>query len=162
MSFSSAVPFVRENPSLYSTPPRKDLVYEVSLRTTPSSSWLKELQGAHRLVQALLQGQLLGLYELLDFVVWPDGLFARVSLRGPSSLSEFLKFLKEKTVPSGEPTVSFWDDELQWIKLIPEDRLEGSTRLFLETADRIRKAVELSGGYSPNLFFYYRNPRRMK
>src|SRR5579871_2276599 len=98
---SQAVPFVRENPSLYSTPPRKNLTYEVSLRAAPSSSWLKELQGAHRLLQALLQGQLLGIYELLDFVIWSDGLFARVSLRGPSSLSEFLKFLKEKTIPSG-------------------------------------------------------------
>jgi hypothetical protein len=156
---SPAFPRIEESPSPYSPTPWSNPVYEISLRTAHSSDWLRDLPGAHRLVQGLFQGELLGRYELLDFLIWPEGLLTRVSLKGASSLSEFLVFLREKSTPSGEAYANFWDDELQWIKLVPLERLPESTRAFLQTADRIRREVQLSRGFSPNLFFFYRNSR---
>jgi hypothetical protein len=159
MSLSSSAPFLRESPFSYAAPPPKNVVYEISLRANVSSSWLKDLPGAHRLVQALLQGQLLGKYELLDFLIWPEGLFTRVSLKGAPSLAGFLKFLKERTIPAGEPSGDFWDEELQWIMLVPPERMAESTRDFLHKADRLRLRMNQSRGFSPNLFFFYRNSR---
>jgi hypothetical protein len=155
MSYLS-FPHIQETPFEYQAQPRKNLFYEVSLKTSPSSDWLKELQGAHRLVQSLLQGELMGQYELLDFLIWPEGVFTRVSLKELSSLSEFLRFLKEKSAPAGESPSAFWDDELQWIRLIPADKLDESTRDFLQTVNRVREEVDRSRGFSPNLLFFYR------
>jgi hypothetical protein len=159
MSCFHAVPHLHETPLEYGPSPQKDIVYEVSLRTKDSSDWLKDLQNAHRLVQAMVQGQLLEEYDLLDFVIWPEGVFTRVSLKGIPSLANFLRLLKEKSVPAGTSTSRFWDDDLQWIKLVPADDLSESTRLFLERAERVRREVSRSFGFSPNLFFFYRNPR---
>ncbi len=150
--------FVRENPFEYPHSPRS-LVYEVSLRTASYSHWLSDLQGAHRLVQTLLQGHLKGEYQLLDFVLWPKGLFTRVLLKDVPTLSGFLGSLKERSSFPGESPKAFWEDEPQWIRLVPPDKLEESTRLFLERADQIRQEVERPRGSSPNLFFFYRDPR---
>jgi hypothetical protein len=108
-------------------------------------------------VQTLLQGELLGRYELLDFLIWPEGTFLRVRL--PQDLSEFLRFLKDRSVPAGELPQAYWDDELQWLRLIPEDKVADSTNRFLETCGKIREQAENSKGSEPNLFFYYRNER---
>ena len=137
-------------------------MYEISLRTVVYSDWLKELQGAHRLVQSLLQGQLMGQYHLLDFMIWPRGIFTRVALREASSLSEFLKFLKEKSIPAGETTKSYWDDEPQWIKLVTPEKLSESPRSFLLRADQVRQDVSQSEGFSPSLYFFYRDSRLSK
>ena len=162
MSYYSTplLPQVRETPFRYSSF-KENFIYEISLRTASSRPWLQELQAAHRLVQALLKGELLGQYELFDFLIWPDGFFARVSLKKSFSLSEFLAFLKDKTAPAGDPT-GFWDDELQWIKLIPSEKLSESTEAFLQTASQIHKGLQKSNGYSPSLFFFYRNSKLSK
>ena len=154
----SSLPRFEETPLVYGSSPEKRWVYEVSLGTPAGADWLGALPGAHRLVQTLLQGQLLGQYELLDFLVWPGGLFTRISL-GASPLSDFLNYLKERTIPAGEPSFHYWDEELRWIKLIPPGEMKDSTLGFLEKAAHIRQAVEKSGGASPNLLFFYRNPR---
>ena len=153
---------VQEDKFKYSTPSGNGFVYEISLRTVAYSDWLKELQGAHRLVQSLLQGQLMGQYHLLDFLIWPRGIFTRVALRDASSLREFLKFLKEKSVPAGEPSRSFWDDEPQWIKLVAPEKLSESTGSFLLKADQVRREVGQSEGFSPSLYFFYRDSRLSK
>lgn len=160
MSYSALVehPFVHENSFEYPASPRS-LVYEVSLRTASYSHWLSDLQGAHRLVQTLLQGHLTGEYQLIDFFLWPKGLFTRIILKDAPTLSGFLGFLKERSSLPGESSRSFWDDEPQWIRLVPADKLEESTQQFLERADQVRQEVEQSHGSSPNLFFFYRDPR---
>lgn len=154
MSSSS---LLQEIPLTYGIPSRSGRLYEVGLRTVPRSDWLRDLSGAHRLVQTLLQGELLGRYELLDFLIWPEGTFLRVRL--PHDLSEFLRFLKDRSVPAGKMSQAYWDDELQWLRLIPEDKVADSTRRFLETSGKLREQTELSQGAEPNLFFYYRNQR---
>jgi len=154
---SSTALVVRENPSSYSPFSRKNVVYEVALGVDPSSSWLKDLSHAHRLVQTLLQGELLGDYELLDFLIWPEGLLTRVSLKKTPSLSEFLRSLKEKSAPAQEDYRRLWREEPQWIRLVPPEKLEESTRLFLETAQSVQLGLSDS---TPGLFFFYRNPRR--
>jgi hypothetical protein len=154
----SSHPVLRESPSGYSSP-ADNPVFEVGLGTPSTSRWLGEIQGAHRLVQTLFQGELLDRYELLDFLVWPGGLFIRLSLKGPSTLGSFLQFLKERSTPAGESLGAYWDDELQWIQRVPAEKLPESTRTFLQTADRIRGESFQSRGFSPNLFFFYRNPR---
>lgn len=158
MSYFCDFPHLHEAPLEYSPSPRREVVYEVSLRARADSDWLKELQNAHRLTQVLLQGHLLGEYELLDFLIWPEGVFTRVSLTGVPSLAGFLRLLKEKSVPAGTSPSLHWDDDLQWLKLIPPEGLSESTRLFLERADRVRREVSRSFGFSPNLLFFYRNP----
>jgi hypothetical protein len=155
----STLPQVRENSSPYGEPPAPNLVCEISLRTAFYSDWLRELPGAHRLVQTLLQGQILGHYDLLDFLIWPEGVFTRISLKGASSLADFLKFLREKSTPVGTNPKVFWSDELRWIKLVTPEQLNESTRLFLQRADQIRREVSESHGSAPNLFFFYRDPR---
>lgn len=156
---STFFPSVQEPPSPYSPFSREHAVYEVSLKVPPRFSWLKELSHAHRLVQALLQGELLGDYELFDFLVWPEGLFTRVSLKKTPSLAEFLRSLKEKSAPPEGDHRGFWEDELLWIRLVTPENLPESTRFFLETAESLRRSLVGSGGGSPNLFFFYRNPR---
>jgi hypothetical protein len=152
---------VQEPPSRYSSFKEK-FTYEISLRTAFSNDWLKELRYAHRLVETLSKGDLLGQYDLWDFLIWPDGFFTRISLKGSFSLSEFLIFLKEKSTPAGNSVADFWDDELQWIKLIPPEKLLESTEAFLQTASRIHQGLQQSNGYSPSLFFFYRNSRLSK
>ena len=154
MSSSS---LLQEVPFTYGIPSRPARLYEVGLRTAPHSNWLRDLPGAHRLVQTLLHGELLGRYELLDFLIWPEGTFLRIRL--PQDLSEFLRFLKDRSVPAGEKAEAFWDDELQWLRLIPEDKVADSTSRFLETCGMVREKVGNSKGLEPNLFFYYRNER---
>ena|SRR5579872_2455169 len=153
---------VREDPFKYSTPSGNEYIYEISLRTVAYSDWLKDLQGAHRLVQSLLQGQLMGQYHLLDFLIWPRGIFTRVALKNASSLSEFLKFLKEKSLPAGETPGSFWDDEPQWLKLVTPEKLSESTESFLLKADQVRREISQSQGFSPSLYFFYRDSRLSK
>ena len=148
---------LQEIPFTYGIPFRSGRLYEVGLRTVPHSNWLRDLPGAHRLVQTLLQGELLGRYELLDFLIWPEGTFLRVRL--PQDLSEFLRFLKDRSVPAGELPQAYWDDELQWLRLIPEDKVADSTNRFLETCGKIREQMQKSMGREPNLYFYYRNER---
>ncbi|HTC20275.1 MAG TPA: hypothetical protein VK859_05460 [bacterium] len=155
---SPVTPGVHETPFRYSSS-RENFAYEVSLRTASSSPWLGELRAAHRLVQVLLRGELLGQYELLDFLIWPEGLLTRVSLRGSFSLSEFLSLLKEKSAPAGGAPGRFWDDELQWIKLVPPEKIPESTGAFLQTAGRIRQGLPTAGGAASPLFFFYRNSR---
>jgi len=152
------VSVVQEIQSGYSAPFR-EMVYEVSLRTAAYSDWLKKINGAHRLLQALLQGQMMGQYQLLDFIIQPDGLFTRVTLKNGSSLSDFLNWVKEKSIPAGEPSRAFWNDELQWIKLVPPDRLAESTRLFLQKAESLHREVHLTESGPPELFFFYRDQR---
>jgi hypothetical protein len=156
-SSSNLNPFVQERSFEYSTTPNKEFTYEISLRTAAYTDWLKELQGAYRLTQALLQGQLMGHYQLLDFLIWPQGIFTRIALKDISSLSEFLKFLKEKSIPAGETTPAFWDDELQWIKLVPPENRTESTQSFLLKANELRRKINQSQGFSPSLFFFYRD-----
>lgn len=160
MSFSPSADSLlslQENPFEYNVSPRSGLIYEVSLRVRNSTDWLKDLQAAHRLVQVLLQGQLLGQYELLDFLIWPEGLFARVLLSKTTSLSNFLRFLKEKSSPVEQASSAYWDDELQWIKLISRENLEASNQAFLETANRIQQDLKLSQNSPSSLLFLYRN-----
>lgn len=153
------VPFVREKNSEYSALPFKEMVYEVSLKTVPYRDWLGELQGVHRLLKTLLQGQIMEHYRLLDFLIQPEGLFARVTLTNGSSLSDFLTLVKEKSCPAGESSGDFWNDELQWIKLVPPDRLAESTRLFLKKAESLHREIHLGENHPPALFFYYRDQR---
>jgi len=156
-SHSIENPFAQEPPVPYSKPSPQGFLYEVSLHTPLYSQWLKELQGFHRLIQTLFQGELLGQYELVDLVIWPEGLFARVSLKGAFSLSEFLKYLKGRTVPAGEPTSDYWIEEPQWLRLIPQERLEDSDRHFLQILQHRQAEMGTLDPSSPNLFFYYRN-----
>ena len=156
LSHSVMEPSVQEPPVPYLGPSSPGCLYEVSLRTPLYSTWLGELQGAHRLIQTLFQGQLLGYYDLVDAVVWSEGFFARVSLKEGSSLSGFLKFLKERTVPSGEPTSAYWVEEPRWLRLIPQERRRDSDRHFQETARQVRERLD---DKSPGLFFYYRDQR---
>ena len=150
---------VHERSFEYSTSPNREFVYEISLQTTSYQDWLKELQNAHRLVQTLLQGQLMGQYRLLDFLIWPQGIFTRIVLRDIASLSEFLRFLKEKSIPAGEVSSSFWDDELQWIKLVAPEKLTESTHSFLLKVEQVQQEVNQSQGFFPSLFFFYRDSR---
>lgn len=159
MSFSPFTPYLQESPAGYSPFPLREPVYEIALKTAGTPDGLKYLQDAHRLVQALLQGDLLGDYKLLDFMLWPEGLFTRVSLRNDLPLAEFLKFLRERSTPPGRSPSDFWEEELRWIRLIPPENLEESTRFFLERADLVRRDVSRSHGFSPNLFFLYRDPK---
>lgn len=152
-------PSVQEPPSNYSPFSRKNLVYEVSLKLTSPSQGLKGLVHANRLVQTLLHGEALGAYELLDFLIWPEGLLVRISLKMAPSLSDFLKFLKEKSTPPEKDYRNYWKDEPQWIRLVPPEKLQESTRSFLETAEFIHRDASTSGIFASNLFFFYRNPR---
>ncbi len=102
---------------------------------------------------------MVGDYELLDFLIWPEGLRARVSLKKTPSLAEFLRFLKEKSAPVGKDYKDLWEDEPLSIKLVPPEKLLESTRSFLEVADSIRRGEAGSGYFSPSLFFLYQNPR---
>jgi hypothetical protein len=156
---SVSFPSVQESPSPYSPFSRKNLVYEISLRVAPSSRQLQALPYAQRLVQTLLQGELLGDYDLLDFLIWPEGLLTRICLGKTPSLAEFLEFLKEKSTPSPQDYRNYWQDEPQWIRLVPPEKLAESTRSFLETADSIRREVSGAGVFSSNLFFFYRHSR---
>ncbi len=155
---STVIPRAQEAPFRYSSS-KENFAYEISLRTASSSPWLKELPSAHHLVQVLLKGQLLGKYELLDFLIWPHGVFTRISLKGSFSLSEFLAFVKEKPAPGGGVVGEPWDDEIQWIKLIPPEKLHDSTENFLRTAEQIRTGLLSSNGVLPGLFFFDRNSR---
>lgn len=150
--------FVRENPSSYAAFPLKGMVYEISLRVRDSSDDLKDLKKVHRLVQSLLEGQLLGLYDLLDFVLWPQGLFLRVYLKGFSTLSEFFAFLKRQSIYPGHSPASLWDDDLEWIRVVSPEKLDESTRRFLDHASYLRGKLQAMKGFDPNLFFFYRNP----
>jgi hypothetical protein len=149
---------LQETPRGYSSSARQNFIYEVSLRTKDGFPWLSDLLQAHRLVQALTQGRLLELYELLDFLIWPEGFFLRVRLQNIPTLSDFLEFLKEKTTVGGTAPLS-WEDEPQWIRPIPPERLAESTRLFLQNAEQLRIRLKNSDGQSPSLFFFYRNSR---
>jgi len=148
---------LHEPPSGYSASARQNLIYEVSLRTREDSPWLSDLAQACRLTQALAQGQLLGQYELLDFLIWSEGFFLRVKLQAVPSLSDFLKFLRDKTGGEGVDT-SRWEDELQWIRPVPPERQEESTRLFWQNAEQARARLKTAGGTPLSLFFFYRNP----
>ena len=156
--FALSHPSVAEPPSAYSPFSRKYLVYEVALRPA-SSQRFKDLSHAHRLVRALLQGEVLGAYELMDFLVWPDGVFLRVVLKKTPSLAGFLRFLREKSTPPEMDESAYWKDEPLWIRLVPPEKLKESTRSFLETAESIHRGSSASGLFSSNLFFFYRNPR---
>jgi hypothetical protein len=104
----------------------------------------------------------MGQYHLMDFLIWPRGIFTRVALKDSPSLSEFLKFLKEKSIPAGETPSRFWDDVLQWIKLVRPGKLLESTPSVLLKADQVRREVAQSQGFSPSLFFFYRDSRLSK
>ncbi len=153
---SSTAPAVRETPSSYSPFSRKNAVYEVSLQVAPSSPWLQDLSNAHRLVQTLLQGELLGDYDLLDFLVWPGGLFTRLALKKTPSLAECLRSLKEKSAPPEEDHRNLWRDEPWWIRLVTPDKLSESGEFFLETAEAVRRSTSRP---FPGLFFFYQNTR---
>lgn len=157
MSYHCApfLPQVQEEHFPYSF--QENINYEISLRTASSRPWLKELQAAHRLVQVLLKGEWVGQYEILDFLIWPEGLLIRLSLKKSYRLAEFLAFLKEQSTPPGNPLQLFWDDEPRWIKLIPPGQLHESTKTFWQTADQIRQSLQPSNEGSPRLFFFYRN-----
>ena len=152
---------VFEKTSSYSSFPLKGMVYELSLRVRDSADRLKELKQAHRLVQSLLQGELLGLYNLLDFVLWPQGLLLRVSLKEFSTLSEFLAYLKRQSLYPGHSHESLWDDDLEWIRVIPPEKLEESTQRFLSRASLLREKLEATKGFDPSLFFFYRSPMNL-
>ncbi len=77
------------------------MVYEISLRVRDSSDHFQDLYQSHRLVQTLLKGQMLDLYNMRDFVLWPNGLFLRISLKGFATLSEFFDFLKKQSLYPG-------------------------------------------------------------
>ena len=154
MSFSQSLLY--ETPSSYSSFPLKGMAYEVSLRVRGSADHLKELKQAHRLVQSLLQGELLGLFNLLDFVLWPQGLLLRVSLKEFSTLSEFLAYLKRQSLYPGHSPENLWDDDLEWIRVIPPEKLEESTHRFLSRASLLREKLEATKGFDPSLFFFYR------
>jgi hypothetical protein len=156
-----AIQGVEETPFRYSSS-KDDFAYEISIRTASSIPWLGELQATHRLVQVLLKGELLGQYRLLDFLIWPEGFFTRVSLKGSFSLSEFLALVKEKSASTTDPAEKIWDDELQWIKLVPPEKIRESTENFFKTADLAREELRPSVEFLPHLFFFYRNPRLSK
>lgn len=150
---------IQEPPGSYSPAPSRTRIYEIALRVDPANGLLKDLQSAHRMVQALRQGEILGSYEVLDFLIWPQGVFTRVFLRDIPLLSDFLSFLKEKAAPSGVEPSRFWDEEPLWIRAVAPEKLAESTRSFLVTAEALRRGMEASGGFTPNLYFFYRNPR---
>src|SRR5271168_870947 len=100
MSFSNAYPVMREHPAEYDSSDPLSLIYEVCLQTSVKNNWLTQLLGAHRLLQTLMQGQILGRYQLWDFLIWSEGLMVRVSFQNRSSLSEFISFIKEKSTPA--------------------------------------------------------------
>ena len=138
--------FVQESPSAYSRPLREP-IYEIFLGAGGPPDWLGDLPGAHRLVQTLLKGEMSGRYELLDFLIWPDGLLARFSL-GQASLPGLLGFLKDHSVPSSADPRSHWNGRLERVRLVPPRDLPGSQASFLHAAERIR-------ALSPGLFFLY-------
>lgn len=156
---STVFPSLQEPSYPYSPFSRQNVVYEVLLQVADASSPLKDLSNAHRLVQTLLQGELLGDYELMDFLVWPEGLLVRLSLKKTPSLARFLKFLKEKSTPPEKNSWNFWESELRWIRLVPPEKLSDSTRFFMETVESIRQPLVGAEAFSPSLFFFYRNPR---
>lgn len=123
------------------------------------SSWLQNLSDAHRLVQTLLQGEILGDYTLLDFLIWPQGFFTRVSLKKTPSLAEFLKSIKEKSAPYEGYYLDAWEEEPRWLRLVPPDKLSESTRFFMETVESIRQPLAGAEDSFPSLFFFYQNPR---
>jgi hypothetical protein len=151
---SPSVPSLQEPPSFYSPFSRKNTVYEVSLRA--ASPWLKELSNTHRLVQALLRGDLLGNYEIWDFLIWPEGILFRLSLGKTPSLAELLKFLKEKSVPAESRYRDFWEDEPRSIRLVQPEKIAESNRFFLDAVESLRYGT---GGSWPSPFFFYRHPR---
>lgn len=159
LSSTSISTHVQEPPTRYSPTPPRTQIYEIALRVNPARGLLKDLQSAHRMVQALRQGEILGNYEVLDFLIWPQGVFTRIFLRDIPRLSDFLSFLKEKAVPAGEEPSRFWEEEPPWIRLVAPKKLAESTRSFLVTAEALRHGMESSGGFTPNLYFFYRNPR---
>jgi hypothetical protein len=144
--------FLWENSAGYFRPVGNP-VYEIFMGAGPAGDCLQGLPGAHRLVQALLKGELSGRYELLDFLIWPGGLLARLSPRAAFSLPDLLDFLKEQSSPSGRGAAGLWDDRLQRIRLVPPGDLSASQRGFLQAAERIR-------ALSPGLFFLYQNQAR--
>ncbi|HJT23067.1 MAG TPA: hypothetical protein VJ873_00710 [bacterium] len=152
-------PSIQESPSPYSPFSRKNVAYEILLQVSDASSPFKNLSNAHRLVQTLIQGELLGDYELWDFLIWPEGLLARVALKKAPSLSEFLKSLKEKSTPPEKDPQNFWENELRWIRLVTPERISESTRFFMETAESIWQPLSGFENFSPNLYFFYRSPR---
>lgn len=153
---SSIVPEIRENPSSYSPFSRKNVIYEISLWVAPSSTWLQELPNSHRLVQTLLQGELLEEYELLDFLIWPGGIFTRLSLKKAPSLAECLRSLKEKSAPPEKDYRNLWQDEPRWIRLVTPEKMSQSSEFFLETAEAVRRSTSRT---FPGLFFLYQNAR---
>lgn len=152
-----SVAFLREDASGYTPGPLRGAVYEVSMRTAASTDWLKDLRNAHRLVQALLTGKARGDFDLLDFLLWPEGVFLRVRLEPSRPLGELLKFLREASTPPGKDPFDHWDDDLEWLRLVPPQNLSASTQAFLERADRFRRETAASHGFSPSLFFFYRD-----
>ena len=148
---------LREAPSPYSPFSRENVIYEVSLRA--ASSWLKELSHTHRLVQALLQGDLLGNYEILDFLIWPEGILFRASLGTTPSLAELLRTLKEKSIPVKGRLQDFWEDEPRSIRLVSPEKTAESNRFFLEAVESIRREGDGAGASWPSPFFFYRHPR---
>ena len=117
---------------------------------------MKDLMQAHRLVRSLLQGEILDLYGLLDFVIWPQGLFLRISLKKFSTLSEFLAFLKTQNLYPGHSSEDFWNDDLEWIRVVPPEKLDESTQRFWDQAFQLREELQATKGFDPNLFFFYR------
>jgi hypothetical protein len=149
--------FLQEGPLQYGA--FHDSVFEISLRAAEGSDWLQHLSGAHRVVQALFQGELLGQYELLDFLLWPQALFARVRMRERENLSNFLGLLHSRTVPAGEAVRSYWAEEPLWIKWVGPEGLADSTQEFLAKSRELRLEAGGLGADDPSLFFLYRNPR---
>jgi hypothetical protein len=160
MSFSSSALIAREEPKPYGSFSQRDLVYEVSLKTRNAAPWLCDLPQAYRLIQALTQGQLLDQYKIIDFLIWSEGFFLRVKLQSMPALSDFLAFLKEKTAGPSQGAFS-WDDELQWIRLIPPEKLVESTRDFLQNAERLQAQLKIQPPHAqaPSLYFFYRDRR---
>lgn len=158
MPSATAVLQAHETPKSYSVGPLRDLTYEVSLKTQAAAPWLADLPQACRLIQALTQGQLLDEYEILDFLIWAEGFFLRVKLHSMPALSDFLAFLREKTTGTGVGAFA-WEDELQWIRLIPPEKLAESTRDFLDKAERLQSELRSQGSQASSVFFFYRNRR---
>ncbi len=149
---------VYEPHSPYSAFPMRGMVYEISLRVRDSSDHFQDLYQSHRLVQTLLKGQMLDLYNMRDFVLWPNGLFLRISLKGFATLSEFFDFLKKQSLYPGVSPGGLWEDDIDWIQVIPPERMVDSDRRFLDRAEHLRTKLRGSKGGDPSLFFFYRDP----
>ena len=78
----------------------------------------------------------------------------RISLKGFATLSEFFDFLKKQSLYPGVSPGGLWEDDIDWIQVIPPERMVDSDRRFLDRAEHLRTKLRGSKGGDPSLFFF--------